>query len=373
MGEDAIISQRDRLAVVGSIQQVVSEPCLGLGWQLGYLEVSGLKLQRRRGFASILGSQRSRFQEYRLKRVYAISVFGAACLVVRSTRDFFLEGFDYRGFTTSCRNDDVTSKVVLYRNIGFNDSGEYKKTFIGFGVGTGSMQVLQGVEFEVKPHEDHTFEVEPHGNVDHVVGSQKVQTQDLIYYYLARDREQHSAWELFSYREDRNKDAFVVAVVDKINAHESLTFNKIIASEVISNDDNDGYYLEYTPGLLDRVKANVLGMEIVRDQSGNTLRVSQSRFYNGKLVQTLLEEHSILSLKGSLSGDCDVEKNGKWSCIYAVGSQEYQMVCTRLNIESKDVGMLDKFDHGSQTDVDDTRMCGKLRSYDAAHDGFVNN
>nr|GFA98191.1 zinc finger, CCHC-type [Tanacetum cinerariifolium] len=106
-------------------------------------------------------------------------------------------------------------------------------------LGTGSVQVLQGVEFEVKPHEDHTFEVEPHGNIDHVVGSQK----------------------------------------------------------------------------------------------------------------TLLEEHSILSLKGSLSGDCDVEKYGKWSCIYAVGSQGYQMVCTRLDIESKDVGMLDKFDHGSQTDV----------------------
>ncbi|GJR76661.1 hypothetical protein Tco_0089026 [Tanacetum coccineum] len=50
-----------------------------------------------------------------------------------------------------------------------------------------------------------------------------------------------------------------------------------------------------------------------------------------------------------------LEKNGKWSCIYAVGSQEYQMVCTRPDIESADVGMLD----------------GKLRSYDAVHDGFV--
>ncbi|GKA69626.1 zinc finger, CCHC-type containing protein [Tanacetum coccineum] len=56
-------------------------------------------------------------------------------------------------------------------------------------------------------------------------------------------------------------------------------------------------------------------------------------------------------------GDCDVEKNGKWSCIYAAGSQEYQMVCTRLDITSADVGMLDK----------------KLRSYDVVHDGFVNN
>ncbi|GJZ47728.1 hypothetical protein Tco_0601560 [Tanacetum coccineum] len=116
--------------------------------------------------------------------------------------------------------------------------------------GTGSMQLLQGDEFDVEPQDDHTFEVEPHGNVDHVVGSQEVQTQDLIYYHPARDREQHS---------------------------------------------------ESTPG--------------------------------------------------SLSGDCDVEKNGKWSCIYAVGSQEYQMVCTRLDKASADVGMLDKFDHGLQTYV----------------------
>ncbi|GKC53521.1 putative reverse transcriptase domain-containing protein, partial [Tanacetum coccineum] len=30
----------------------------------------------------------------------------------------------------------------------------------------------KGVEFEVEPQEDHAFEVEPHGNVDHVAGSQ---------------------------------------------------------------------------------------------------------------------------------------------------------------------------------------------------------
>ncbi|GKF29821.1 hypothetical protein Tco_0096163 [Tanacetum coccineum] len=104
-----------------------------------------------------------------------------------------------------------------------------------------------------------------------------------------------------------------------------------------------------TKGLLVKAKGNILGLEIIRDQSGNTLRVSQSRFYNGKLVHTLLEEDSILSLEGSLSRDYDVEKNGKWP--YVVGSQEYQMVCTRLDIASADVGMLDKFDRGLQTDV----------------------
>ncbi|GJS52241.1 hypothetical protein Tco_0625603 [Tanacetum coccineum] len=195
------------------------------------------------------------------------------------------------------RLDDVTSKVVLYRNMGFNESGEYKKTFIGSGVGTGSMQVLHRFKFEVEPLGDHTFE-------------------------LARDREQHLACELFRYREDSNEAAFVVAAVE-IYSHESMTFNNTVACKIISkwkaglkddidarsdvyvlsngcrkcSDDSDGHYWEYTPA-----KGNVLGMKIVKDQSGNTLRVSESRFYNGKLVQTLLEGHSILSLEGSPSG-----------------------------------------------------------------------
>nr|GEZ44816.1 zinc finger, CCHC-type [Tanacetum cinerariifolium] len=235
------------------------------------------------------------------------------------------------------RLDDVTSKVVLYKNMGFNESVEYKKKFIGSDVGTGSIQVLQGVEFEVEPQEDHTFEVEPHGNVNHVDGSQEVQTQDLMDYQLARDREQHLAYELFGYKEDINEAAFAIAAVKKIYAHESSTFNDTVACEVRkSSDDNHDYYWKYalgmfihlflyiddmvfscgckaktwaTKGFPDKAKENVLGMEIVRDQTGNTLRVSQSRIHNKKLVQTLLKGHSTLSLDDSLLGDCDVEKN----------------------------------------------------------------
>nr|GEZ64460.1 retrovirus-related Pol polyprotein from transposon TNT 1-94 [Tanacetum cinerariifolium] len=204
-------------------------------------------------------------------------------------------------------------KTVLYKNIGFNESGEYKKMFVGSSVHTGSVHVLQGVKFEVEPLKDHTFEVEPYGNVDHVVGSHEVQT---------------------NYREDSIEAAFAVVTVYKIYAHESLAFNNIGACEVISkwkaglkddtdarsdvyvlsngckkcSDDSDGYYWKYTPY---KAKGNELGMEIVRDQSGNTLRVSQSKFYNGKLVNNFWEEHFILSLEGSLSRDCDVEKNAE--------------------------------------------------------------
>nr|GEV96236.1 zinc finger, CCHC-type [Tanacetum cinerariifolium] len=108
------------------------------------------------------------------------------------------------------RLDDVTSKVVLYRNIGFNESMEYKKTFIGSGM------------------------VEPLRNVGQGAGSHKVQIQDVIYYHLARDREQHSAHELFKCGEDSNQTAFEVATVEKIYVHESLTFNDTVTYKVIS-------------------------------------------------------------------------------------------------------------------------------------------
>nr|GEY90240.1 retrovirus-related Pol polyprotein from transposon TNT 1-94 [Tanacetum cinerariifolium] len=180
-------------------------------------------------------------------------------------------------------NVTLLAKVVLYRNMCYDESGKYKKTFISSSVAS----------------------------------SQEVQTQDLIYYHLARDREQHLACELFGYREDSNGATYVVAVVEKIYAHESLTFNNTVVSTVAGNAVTTSMAITegIQKGLLAKAKENILSMEIVMDHSGNTLRVSQSR-------------------------DCDVEKNGKWSCIYAVRSQEYQMVCTRLDIASADVGSL---------------------------------
>nr|GEY52172.1 zinc finger, CCHC-type [Tanacetum cinerariifolium] len=74
------------------------------------------------------------------------------------------------------------------------------------------------------------------------------------------------------YREDSNEAAFVVAAVKKIYAHESLTFSDTVACEV-------------TKGLLVKAKENILGLKIIRDQSGNPLRVSQSRIHNKKLAR----------------------------------------------------------------------------------------
>ncbi|GKF12450.1 zinc finger, CCHC-type containing protein [Tanacetum coccineum] len=100
--------------------------------------------------------------------------------------------------------EPVKVKCIFLRSReGFNESWDYKKTFIGSGVGTGLMQVLHGFKFEVEALRDHTFEVEPQENVDQGA-------------------------------EDSNEAAFAVAAADKIYAHESLTFNETFACEVIS-------------------------------------------------------------------------------------------------------------------------------------------
>ncbi|GJW54018.1 hypothetical protein Tco_0098103 [Tanacetum coccineum] len=71
-----------------------------------------------------------------------------------------------------------------------------------------------------------------------------------------------------------------------------------------------------TKGLLDEAKEIILGMEIFRTQSGNTLRVSRFRFSNGMSVQILLGRHSTMSLEGGLSGNHDEEKKTKVSSGY---------------------------------------------------------
>nr|GFC30512.1 zinc finger, CCHC-type [Tanacetum cinerariifolium] len=140
-----------------------------------------------------------------------------------------------------------------------------------------------------------------------------------------------------------------VVVVEKIYAYESPTFNNTVACEVISKwkdgmkDDMDAWLDVYVLSNNDMV---FLADARLRSGLQRVCWIKQKEMY-----LTLLEGHSILVLEGSLSGDCDVEKNGKWSCTYAVGSQEYQIVCTRPNIASTDVGMLDGFDRGLQTYV----------------------
>ncbi|GJV24128.1 hypothetical protein Tco_1376823, partial [Tanacetum coccineum] len=116
-------------------------------------------------------------------------------------------------------------------------------------------------------------------------------------YRKVHDREQHSAWELFSYREDSNKAAFVVAALDMIYAHESLTFNNIVACEVIS---------KWEAGLKDDMDAS---SDVYVLSNGCKKCSDDSDDYYWEYTRDFVEGNSMLSLKDSLSGDCDVEKN----------------------------------------------------------------
>ncbi|GJR70002.1 hypothetical protein Tco_0682920 [Tanacetum coccineum] len=241
------------------------------------------------------------FEEYEGGKILLGDGRECVCFRIKTKIDIAGQFLNKEGFSGRCSQSIKVIKVSLVGRTlkGRKQLGEFmggRSRTVWSVQGTGSVQVLQGVEFKVEPREDHTFEVEPHGNVDHVAGSQEVQTQDLIYYHLARDREQHSTHELFSYREDIACDV--------------IPSGRLWMKDVM--DARSDVYAEIwaTKGLLDKAKGNVLGMEIVRDQSEGSL----------------------------IKGGCDVKKNGKWSCIYAVGSQEYQMVCTRLDIASADVG-----------------------------------
>nr|GEY99339.1 zinc finger, CCHC-type [Tanacetum cinerariifolium] len=157
------------------------------------------------------------------------------------------------------------------------------------------------------------------------------------------------------YRGDSNMAALGVAGVIEEYTRESLTFRDAIACEVIfkwifvmkedmdtrssmcmlsngfrrSSDDNNVYYWKYAPA-----KEVILGMEIFRTRSGNTLRVSLLRFSNEMSVQILLGGHSMLSLEGGLSENCDEEqKSGPQSEVSAL--VEVAVYRRRLTIITK--------------------------------------
>ncbi|GJZ61079.1 L-type lectin-domain containing receptor kinase IX.1-like protein [Tanacetum coccineum] len=109
------------------------------------------------------------------------------------------------------------------------------------------------------------------------------------------------------YRGDSNMAALGVAGVIEEYAHESLTFRDAVAYEA-KQCDNNIYYWKYAPGLVVEAKEVILGMEMFRTQSGNTLRVTRFRFSNGMSIQILLGGHSTLSLEGGLLGNHDEEK-----------------------------------------------------------------
>ncbi|GKB70222.1 hypothetical protein Tco_0931634 [Tanacetum coccineum] len=182
------------------------------------------------------------------------------------------------------------SNVTLFAKVTTSTIGFQKPIDM---LGTSSVPVLQGVEFKVEPQEDHTFEVEPQGNVDHVAVACEV----------------ISKWKAGLKDDmDSRSDVYVLS-----NGCKKCS------------DDNDGYYWEYTPGMFIHLFLYIDDMVFLVDARLRSWLPRVCWIKQREMYLNLLEGHSILSLEGSLSGDYDVENNY--------------------------VGMLDKFDRGLQTDV----------------------
>nr|GFB19776.1 zinc finger, CCHC-type [Tanacetum cinerariifolium] len=146
--------------------------------------------------------------------------------------------------------------------------------------GTGSMQVLHRLEFEVELLGDHTFEAEHKENVDQGAGLQRNTNS----------------------RFDGRSVAFAVAAVDKIYAHELLTFNDTVACEVIS---------KWKAGLKEDmgVRSDMYVLSNGSRKSSGDSHDYYWEIHNEKLVKTWLKGHFTLSLEDSLSWDYNVEKN----------------------------------------------------------------
>nr|GEW83466.1 zinc finger, CCHC-type [Tanacetum cinerariifolium] len=159
------------------------------------------------------------------------------------------------------------------------------------------------------------------------------ETNVTLFAKLARDREQHLACELFGYREDSNEAGFTVVVVEKVYAHESLTFNNIVACEVISK-----WKVRLKDGMDARSDVWLEDKQPEEKTNTDCLRSTQ------QCMKSEVAKH--LGVAGIQQQNGFVDETN-----VTLFAKEYQMVCTRLDIASVDVGMLDKFDRGLQTDV----------------------
>ncbi|GJU95649.1 hypothetical protein Tco_1320405 [Tanacetum coccineum] len=216
-------------------------------------------------------------------------------------------------------NGNIVQKHEGSKQVGFKQLGHCVKTrvygvhvqkFVWFEVELQGAQENREAEV-IQESNDHVAlaqrklkvkQLKGKTNTDHLVNKQVhhgANVGGVIMKIGVPDQEGAEGNAAERYRGDINMDALGVAAVIEEYAHESLTFRDAVACEA---------EIWVTKGLLDEAKEIILGMEIFRTQSGNTLRVSRFRFSNGMSVQILLGGHSTMSLeedtwlKGAESG-----------------------------------------------------------------------
>ncbi|GJY34181.1 hypothetical protein Tco_0418650 [Tanacetum coccineum] len=232
------------------------------------------------------------FEEYEGGKILLGDGRECVCFRIKTKIDIAGQFLNKEGFSGRCSQSIKVIKVSLVGRTlkGRKQLGE----FMGgrSRTGTSSVQVLQGVEFEVELQEDHTFEVEPHGNVDHVAGSQEM-----------------------------------CMLLSNVARSAVMTFS-------------DVYY-----GVIHQVFTTGSGTDYV----DGTLYTVVERVVLSKVV--VMWKRMIVVIVGIIK-------------------QTYRFLWILTTPwEDRSLSWVDQ----SQGTGDDTRMCMKLRNYDAAYDRFVAN
>ncbi|GKB01229.1 hypothetical protein Tco_0829273 [Tanacetum coccineum] len=238
----------------------------------------------------------------------------------------------------------VAVLVVLERQVRFSFVLGFKKSdYLEYKESNNHAAVVQR-KLEVKQLEGKT-------NTDSLVNKQVHHGENVRAVIMKTgvlSEEGAEGYDAERYRGDSNMAALGVAAVIKEYAHESLTFRDAVACEVISK-----WIYVMKEDMDTRPSMCMLSNDFRRSSDDSNILYwncapvrKRKQFSNEMSVHILLGGHSTLSLEGGLSGNRDEEKKSKGSCIYALGSHVYQIVCTRPDIASADVGMLNVFDCG---------------------------
>nr|GEY50412.1 retrovirus-related Pol polyprotein from transposon TNT 1-94 [Tanacetum cinerariifolium] len=238
-----------------------------------------------------------------------------------------------KGYTLY-RLDGESPKIVTSRNVVFNERIMYKDTLKNSGVGDKFVEELQvklvdPLAGQKLVSSKWLFKIK-----ERIKGVQKPKYKARLVAHRFTQRAGIDYNEIFSLLDV--KTAFLHGNLEEViymkqpSGYEQG--NKVMGSRVAVT----------IAAYITEIMHQILGMEIVRDQSRKILKVLQSgyismilnnfRINNEKSIQMSLGGNFKLSLKDCPVRDCDVERMSKVSYANAVGSLMYLMVYTRPDI-----------------------------------------
>nr|GEV27719.1 retrovirus-related Pol polyprotein from transposon TNT 1-94 [Tanacetum cinerariifolium] len=243
------------------------------------------------------------------------------------------------------RLDDVKPKIIISKEVVFNESLMYKDTLKGAGVADSGKEVefeveLQGIR--VEPTQKRTtfiparYKDEGNVSLSRPSGS-KVDDMAAYAFAIAKEEDTHEPITFQEVINSSKKDEWVHAMEEEMSSLKKnhtwelvdqppdYELKQLDVKTAFLHDDmliacKSKSEIEYTKDLLRK------------EFDMNELGPARKILDNGKYVSASLGAHFKVSLKDCLSSDWDVERMSKVPYANVVGSLMYLMVCTRPDI-----------------------------------------